>query len=161
MAKSALNSASFLNKEFSEIEGYILQRDAFNPKVSKVDVAWHLDHMLKTINVICKALEASNPNTFKSNFNLTRILIYAWGDFPRGIAKSPKVVLPPDIIVTEDLYKQIEIAKENIKAVQSLDTNTHFEHPYFSVLNKKQSMRFLKIHTRHHLKIVKSILRGQ
>ncbi|WP_420603846.1 DUF1569 domain-containing protein [Flagellimonas sp.] len=159
MAKSELNSTSFLNKEFSQIEAYILQRDSFNPKVSKVDVAWHLDHMLKTINVICKSLEASNPAAFKPNFSLTRTLIYAWGDFPRGVAKSPRVVLPPDNILTEDLYIQIEMAKENLQKIQDLDSKVHFEHPYFSVINKRQSIKFLKIHTRHHLKIVADIVK--
>ncbi|SNY94665.1 DUF1569 domain-containing protein [Flagellimonas pacifica] len=161
MAKSELNSASFLNKELSKIEAYILQRDSFNPKVSKVDVAWHLDHMLKTVIVICKALEASNPAAFKPNFNLTRSLIYIWGDFPRGVAKSPRVVLPPDNILTEDLHLQIETVKENLKKIQGLDSKAHFEHPYFSVINKRQSIKFLKIHTRHHLKIVADILKGR
>ncbi|WP_136466704.1 DUF1569 domain-containing protein [Flagellimonas onchidii] len=159
MAKNPSCYKSLLNDEFSETENYILQRDALNPKVSKVDVAWHLDHMLKTINVICKSLEASNPDEYKSNFNLTRTLIYAWGDFPRGVAKSPKVVRPPDVILTEDLHRQIEMAKENLKVLQGLEANVHFEHPYFSVLDKKKSIRFLKIHTRHHLKIVRDIVK--
>ncbi|MEX0313315.1 MAG: DUF1569 domain-containing protein [Allomuricauda sp.] len=157
--KNSESNPNFLDEQFSQIVDYIPHRDSINPKVSKVDVAWHLDHMLKTINVICKALEASNPDEYKSNFNLTRTLIYAWGDFPRGVAKSPKVVRPPDVILTEDLHRQIEMAKENLKVLQGLEANAHFEHPYFSVLDKKKSIRFLKIHTRHHLKIVRDIVK--
>nr|WP_299170965.1 DUF1569 domain-containing protein [uncultured Allomuricauda sp.] len=159
MAKNELYSASFLDEQFSQIEGFIPHRDSLNSKVSKVDVAWHLDHMLKTINVICKSLEVSNPEEYRSNFNFTRAVIYTLGDFPRGVAKSPRVVRPPDVIATEDLYRQLEMAKESLKAIQKLSTNAHFEHPYFNVLNKKQSIRFLKIHTGHHLKIVRDIVR--
>lgn len=159
--KNSESDPHFLDEQFSQIEDYIAQRDSLNPKVSKVDVAWHLDHMLKTINVICASLEASNPDEYQSNFNFTRAVIYVWGDFPRGVAKSPRVVRPPDVILTEDLYRQLEMAKENLKAIQTLDANAHFEHPYFSILDKKQSIRFLKIHTRHHLKIVRDIVKKQ
>ncbi|TMU55391.1 DUF1569 domain-containing protein [Flagellimonas algicola] len=159
MAKDKKSHLSFLDPEFSKIASYISHRDAINPKVSKVDVAWHLDHMLKTVIVICKSLEASKPEEYKSNFNFTRTVIYAWGDFPRGVAKSPRVVRPPDVILTEDLHLQIAAAKEGLKTIQELDENAHFDHPYFSKLNKKQSIRFLKIHTRHHLKIVRDIIK--
>ncbi|WP_422349295.1 DUF1569 domain-containing protein [Flagellimonas sp.] len=151
---------SFLDPEFSKITSYVSQRDALNPKVSKVDVAWHLDHILKTVIVVCKSLEVSKPEDYKSNFNLTRTIIYLWGDFPRGVAKAPRVVRPPDAIQTDDLHLQIATAKEGLKTIQGLDENAHFEHPYFSIINKKQSIRFLKIHTRHHLKIVRDIIKN-
>nr|WP_299387084.1 DUF1569 domain-containing protein [Allomuricauda sp.] len=151
---------SFLDAEFAKIASYIPHRDALSPKVSQVDVAWHLDHMLKTIIVICASLEASNPTEFKSNFSIIRTVIYTWGDFPRGVAKSPRVVRPPDVILTENLHQQIKTAKESLLNIQKLHANAHFEHPYFSIINKKQSLRFLKIHTRHHLKIVRDIIKN-
>ena len=159
MAKYNLSPTSLLDLEFSTIQDYISQSDVINLNVSKVSVAWHLDHILKTINVICKSLEASDPKAYKSNFNLTRVMIYAWGDFPRGIAKAPRVVRPPEVILTDDLHRQIDQAKKSLKAVESLDEKVHFEHPYFAILDKKRSMRFLKIHTGHHLKIVRDIVK--
>lgn len=160
MTKVKLSPFSFLDPEFSKIESYISHRDVLNPKVSKVDVAWHLDHMLKTVIVICKSLEASKPEEYKSNINFTRSIIYAWGDFPRGVAKSPRVVRPPDVILSKDIHLQIAAAKQGLKTIRDLDENAHFEHPYFSFINKKQSIRFLKIHTRHHLKIVRDIIKS-
>lgn len=47
----------FLKGELTEIEGYIAFRDSLNPAVSKVEVAWHLDHSLRTINEIHKAVK--------------------------------------------------------------------------------------------------------
>ncbi|MCL6267514.1 hypothetical protein [Flagellimonas myxillae] len=159
MSKVNLSSDSFLDSEFSKIQAAISHRDALSPKVSKVDVAWHLDHMLKTIIFICNALAKSNPAEYKSSFNLTRAIIYTFGGFPRGVAKSPRVVRPPDVILTEEIQQQIVTAKESLKTLKHLDENVHFNHPYFNILNKKQSIRFIKIHTGHHLKIVRDIIK--
>nr|WP_298996745.1 DUF1569 domain-containing protein [uncultured Allomuricauda sp.] len=159
LARNTENSSAFMDGQIGLLESYILERDRSKPKVSKADVAWHLDHSLKTINRICEALENSHPEKFKSNLNFTRILIFAWGDFPRGVAKAPKLVRPPEEIQTEDLYAQLEEAKENLKKIESLHENVHFEHPYFDVINKGQTKRFLKIHTGHHLKIIEDILK--
>lgn len=82
-------SHNFLNEEFEEIASYIPKRDSLNPKVSKVHVAWHLDHSLKTINKTSEAMEASNPNDYKTTFSLSRILVFTSGTIPRGVAESP------------------------------------------------------------------------
>lgn len=153
------NVSPLLERELAQIMAHIPNRDAHDPKVSQVDVAWHLDHMLKTINKIYEALEGSNPASFASNISISRFFVYAFGDFPRGYAKAPKIVLPPEIITTESLYQQLEEAKESLRKWESLNAKSHFKHPYFNVINKKQSLRFLQIHTRHHLKIVRDILR--
>ncbi|TXN38022.1 DinB family protein [Flagellimonas hymeniacidonis] len=161
MTENTESDNFFLKEELSKIESYISYRDKLNVKISKVDVAWHLDHILKTINKIYETLETSNPEAFKPNFNLSRTFVYAYGDFPRGFAKSPRIVLPPDVILTESLYSQIKEAKESIRKIQDLHPKAHFEHPYFSIIDKKQSIRFLTIHTRHHLKIIKDILKNK
>ena len=137
---------------------YIESRDISNPKVSKANVAWHIDHSLKTINRICEVLISSNPKEFKTNFSISRILIYARGDFPRGIAKAPKKVRPPEEILTENLYSQLDEARKNLKKIALLDKNAHFVHPYFKTINRNQSKKFLLIHTKHHLKIIRDIL---
>ncbi|MEM9078934.1 MAG: DUF1569 domain-containing protein [Bacteroidota bacterium] len=159
LERNTENSTTFMDDQVALLESYIVQRDAYNPKVSKADVAWHLDHSLKTINRICNTLEKSNPKEFKSNFNFARIFIFAWGDFPRGVAKAPRAVRPPEEIVTEDLYSQLEEVKANLKMIEDLSEDAHFEHPNFDVINKGQTKRFLKIHTGHHLKIIKDILK--
>ncbi len=159
LARNSESGPNFLDEQFSEIVDYIPERDQLDPKISKVDVAWHLDHSLKTINRICEALEASDPNKFKSNFSLSRVFVFAWGDFPRGVAESPKLVRPPKEIMTDNLYLQIEEARENLKKMELLDAKAHFRHPYFNVIDKGQTKRFLKIHTNHHLKIIRDILK--
>ena len=151
-------ATGFLDEQFAEMVDHIPQRDRLNPKVSQADVAWHLDHSLRSINKICEALKASDPDKFRPNFSLSRVFVFTSGIIPRGVAQSPKSVLPPEIISTDSLYLQLEEAKKNLKELQALDSKAHFKHPYFKVLNKGQTFRFLKIHTQHHLKIIRDIV---
>ena len=45
-----------------------------------------------------------------------------------------------------------------MKNWESLDKNTHFPHPFFGILNKKETENFLVLHTKHHLMIINDIL---
>mgnify|MGYP000070305931 CR=1 FL=1 len=144
--------------QLSEIETHIEVRDVKNIDVSKADIAWHLDHMLKTINRLTEALENSDPSAYKSSFNVPRIMSLTAGFIPRGRAESPQNVRPPEIILTDDILRQLLEVRKNIEKLQNLDDNANFNHPVFGMLNKSQTIRFLEVHTNHHLKIVADIL---
>jgi hypothetical protein len=148
-----------LSKEFSFIKDFIKFKERENLSVSKASVGWHLDHSLKVINSVCATLRVSNANDYKKEFNGLRILTFTLGFFPRGKAKSPKRVLPPAIIKKKDIENQLEEAIKNIASIQELQENQYFTHPLFKQLNKKQTVRFLKLHTNHHLKIIRDILK--
>jgi hypothetical protein len=145
--------------QLAEIETQIAFRDAKNTNVSKADVAWHLDHMLKTINRITEVLENSDPTIYESSFNITKTMSLTAGFIPRGRAQSPQSVRPPEIIITEDIFRQLLVARKNIEKLQNLDDNANFAHPIFGMLDKAQTIRFLEVHTEHHLKIIDDILR--
>lgn len=148
----------FLEKQFTQIEAYFEKRDAINPHVSQASVAWHLDHILKTINRIVEVLAVSNPEEYISRFNIKRIIVHTTGYIPRGVAQSPKSVRPPKNILLDSLRLQLQGARENMSKIQGLDKNAFFSHPVFNHLDRDQTRRFLKIHTNHHLKIIKDIL---
>ena len=147
-----------LDKEFSVIKEYIDHQGKKNLKISKANVGWHLDHSLKVINSVFEALENSNPDDYKKEFNGLRLFTFTLGFFPRGKAKSPKRVLPPEIILKEGIETQLEKAIWSFEIANSFDENQFFTHPLFKQLNKKQTLKFLRLHTNHHLKIVKDIV---
>ena len=147
-----------LNNLLSQIEATIPSKDRINNAVSTSDVGWQLDHSLKVINRVCGILQKTNPNKYKRNFNLIRSVLFTLNFFPRGKAKAPKIVMPPELITAEDLKNQLELARTNIKNIEPLDKHGFFIHHIFGTLSKSQTMRFLELHTRHHLKIVDDIL---
>ena len=79
--------------------------------------------------------------------------------FPRGKAKAPKHVKPPEVILKEDLVRQITLAKTNIETIASLNKNAFFKHPLFGDVNTPRIYRFLVLHTNHHLKIIEDVVK--
>ena len=149
-----------LSKYLVKIESLIPQLEEKNLKISQSTVGWQIDHSLKVINNVSKALQSSDPNLYKNNFKFLGKLFLTLGYFPRGKGKAPKHVKPPEIILEEDLIAQLEIAKASIKTLNNLDKNAFFKHPLFGNINTKRVNRFLEVHTNHHLKIIDDILKS-
>ena len=147
-----------LNSLIETLESKIEFFESTNQLISKSTVGWQIDHSLKVINAIIDTLKKSNPSNYKSNFNFKRIVVFAINSIPRGKANAPKTVRTNDEIFKQDLESQIEISKKLVTQLYTLQKNNNFLHPYFGILNLKQSIKFLKIHTHHHLKIINDIL---
>ena len=142
-----------------KLESYLDVKEKRNDKVSTSDVAWQIDHSLKVFNLVSETLLNSNPKDYKSRFNKWRLLLFTLGYFPRGRVKAPKFVRPPEVILIEDIESQLGLAYQNIEKIKSTHKHKHFKHFIFGVLNKKRTIRFLQLHTNHHLKIIRDILK--
>ena len=148
-----------LQNALNTIESYIQHSERINTNVSKVNVAWQLDHSLKVINSVVKNMQNSDPVLYKDNFSFLGKLLLKLKFFPRGKAKAPKYVMPSKTILIDDIKTQLAEARQNIKTIPNLDKNAFFKHPLFGNVNTSRVIRFLDAHTNHHLKIVKSILK--
>jgi hypothetical protein len=126
--------------------------------ISKSNVGWHIEHSLLTIIGVTKVVLRSNPKNYKWKFKLSRLLIFAFGKISRGKAKAPDVVVPKNEITENQLLSNIELTRKLILELKSISNNHYFEHPYLGKLKKKDTIRFLEIHTNHHLKIIDDIL---
>ena len=153
--------ANFMSGRLNEIERYFVFRDLSNEEVSTVDVAWQLDHTLKAINNITIALENSNPADYQINFNLSRTFVFTRGDFPRGVAQAPASVIPPAKISNQALLDQLKIARDKLPKMHDLDQNCSYNHDVFGLLNRDQTARLIEVHTDHHLKIIRDILKAE
>lgn len=141
-----------------DLENKIAHQNAFNEKVSKSNVAWHIDHSLKVILAVSEALKKSNPTEYQWKFNLKRQLVYTTRYIPRGVGKAPKSVQSFDEITQESIEQQLKKVEIALEELQQLDKNSHFQHPYFGSINLKPTLKFLKLHTQHHIKIMNDII---
>jgi paraquat-inducible protein B len=148
----------FLEEEFTHIENYISHFEKTNTKVSKKSVGWQLDHSLRILIGVPRVLEKSDALTYKKNINKTRTLVFMLNKIPRGKYSAAKKVVNTAPIQLAQLSKMLKMAKEEVKKTANLAPNANFDHPYFGQLNLKQTKKFLKIHTKHHLKIIEDIL---
>ena len=141
------------------LEKYIEHHDVSNSKISKANVGWHIDHSFKVINSVISTYQLSDSALYKDDFSLLGKVFFTLGFFPRGKAKAPKQVLPPEIITKEEIINQLEQSRMLIKTIPALDKNAFFKHPFFGNINKKRINRFLEMHTYHHVKIIHEILK--
>jgi hypothetical protein len=147
-------------KQLSELESYIPQLEKTNSKITHSNVGWQIDHSLRVIRGIAKQLEDSKPSEFKSTFSFTKFFIMTTKHIPRGKAKAPKAVQNENQITEESIREFLEKTKMQIAKIENLDKNSHFPHPIFKHMNKKEAIRFIGIHTEHHLKIIRDMLKG-
>jgi hypothetical protein len=145
-------------KQLSELESYIPQLEKTNSKITHSTVGWQIDHSLRVVFGVSTQLQISNPNEFKSTFSFMKFIVMTTKNIPRGKAKAPKSVRNENPITEESIRKLLEKTKEEVTKIEHLDKNSHFPHPYFGHMNKKEAIRFIEIHTEHHLKIIRDML---
>ncbi len=148
-----------LVNQINQLENYIPKADITNSSVSARGVDWHIDHILKVINVSLNVLKKSNEEDYKWSFNLYKSVFLTVGTFPRNRVRAPKVVNNKADILKGELEIQISEAKLNCNEIKDLPAKSNFKHPFFGVLTKKETIRFLEVHTNHHIKIIKRILK--
>lgn len=146
-----------LNKILTELESNISKQDTLNTDVSQSNVGWHIEHALLTINGVIKALEKSDPSNYKWSFRIPRLIVFTINKIPRQRAKSPKAVVPK-IYDEATLKAHVEKTKNKIQELNSISKDKYFDHPFFGNLKVNKTIKFLKIHTNHHLKIINDIL---
>ena len=146
-----------IEKHLDELYNYVEQEHQLNTTVSSVNVGWHIEHTSLVIIKITESVSKSNPQKYKWNFSLIRLLIFFINKFPRGKAKAPDIVKPNQIDKTNFTQLLIQ-TKDALQRLKQADPNQYFRHPIFGDLNKKNTFIMLDIHTRHHLQIVKDII---
>jgi hypothetical protein len=142
-----------------ELANYIADYNQSNKAISEVSVGWHLEHSLLVIKQITATVAQSEPKLYKSKFNVKRFFVFLTKTIPRGKAQAPKVVIPVDEITIETLQASLKNTYQAITYLKDCEEHQYFMHPFFGQLNKKQTIKFLAIHTEHHLKIIRDILK--
>jgi hypothetical protein len=137
----------------------IAHLEKVNNTISSSSVGWHIEHSLLVLINVTENIKQSIPEEFKPNFNFVRTIVFTLNKIPRGKGKAPKSVQPTTDISVEGLKHKIALAQEKINELYNLDKNKHFVHPFFGNIKLKGCIRFLCIHTAHHIKIIEDIIK--
>lgn len=150
-----------LEELIKELENKVPKQELINQMISTSSVGWHIEHTLLTVNLIIERLKNSNPKDYKWTLNFPRLYVFTIKKIPRGRAQSPASVEPRNNFNIETLENHIYLSKEKLKELRTLKSNNYFEHPFFGKLNLKTTMKFLEIHTNHHIDIINDIIKNK
>ncbi len=142
----------------SQLEEKISDHKRINDKISKASVGWHIEHSLLTLNQIIDALSKSDPAHYKHRFDVRRMMLMMLGKIPRGRIKAPKAVRPAEGYTAETLKQHVSVTRTKLKTLDHLTDGHYFKHPFLGDFKRKPAIKFMGLHTRHHLHIIKEIL---
>ncbi len=136
----------------------IPKADLCVPAVSKWSVGMHVHHCCLGMIGICQTLIASTPPPPRSRFSLIRALIFLSGRIPRGRGRSPDAAVPKQDISPAELLALLEETERKLNDVRQLDAGTWYKHFAFGVFDRDKTIKFIRIHNRHHLRIISDIM---
>jgi len=152
---------SRLKAKLDEVASYIEVRDSRNPEVSEATVAWHIDHIFLVVNQIYETLEQSEESNYKSEFNIKRAYVFTFNSMPRGTATAPESVRPKENVDIDTIQIHYDQALTTVEKFSDQTENKHINHPVLGTMNRDKTIKFLTIHTEHHLKIIRDILKDK
>lgn len=150
-----------LRNQLIELENRIKNQDILNPTVSKSSVGWHIEHSLLVMNLTIESIKKSNPDNYKWAFNFNRFMVFMTNKIPRGKVRAPKVVQPTEVFTEDSLKNHLEKVRNNYEKLSELSSNNYFQHPFMGHLNLKSTIRFMKVHTEHHINIIRDIIESK
>lgn len=148
-----------LNNLIHELESNIKNFETVNSTVSNASIGWHIDHCLIIFSRVLTALEKSNPDDYRPKFNWKRSLVFMTNTISRGKIKAPSVAIPEEVCTEKSLLEHLEKVRGKLTLLDTLPKNSFFPHPFLDDLNVKQTKKFLVLHTTHHVKIIRDILK--
>ena len=148
-----------INNLLNELEAQITNYSKLNQTISEGNVGWHIVHSCLVINSVCGAVLKSDASKFIKKFSIKAFLVLLLNSFPRGKAKAPSFTVPSEELSPASILQSIQDARKSLEALSKAGKNQYFTHPIFGDLNTADTFKFLAVHTNHHLKIIKDIVK--
>ncbi len=138
-----------------------------NTGISNWTAAHHLYHVALSDGRMCKAIQAicSGHEMASEEPGLNDIgrKILTAEDMMRGRGKAPGIVVPPEEISRPDLEKTLVRCRSKYVEIEALLPSLPAQtggipHPFMGVLGATQWLRLARIHSRHHLAIMRELV---
>ena len=154
----AMDKMTSVLQTLDELNKYIPRFSVNNEKVSKWAVGMQIEHCLIGTRGICNAIVNSKPYTGKIKKGLLRRIIFLTGIIPRGRGNTPAAGIPNEETTELELRELLTEAKLSAQKAAESDEDCWWEHYMFGVFKRDEALQFVKIHNKHHLKIISDIL---
>ncbi|HET6348347.1 MAG TPA: DinB family protein [Candidatus Krumholzibacteria bacterium] len=144
-----------------ELRHMLAHAEASAPGVSQWSVGMHVHHCALTMILIGKGLAASTPPAPPSRSSLAKTAVFTSGRIPRGRAKNNERSQPSASVPRAEMLALLEESAREIESATGLAAGTWITHPVFGPLQRDDALKFVRIHNRHHLRIVADILKSR
>ena len=126
-------------------------------EVSKATVGWHIAHSYLVIIKSCENLLSNTNRPSKNRKWLQQEVFFLLRKIPRNKIEAPDFVIPFDDSEKEiqRLYEQAMSLLLQIKQ----NKDGYLSHPFLGPIKPKRVPLFLRIHTAHHLQIIREIIK--
>jgi hypothetical protein len=142
----------------ADLRSVVPQASVVVPTVSKWSAGMHVQHVCLAMIGVCQFLVASEPPPPPSGFSLVTSAIFLTGRIPRGRGKSPDQAIPSEGVSRQELETLLAESERRIEEARQVSADHWFRHFAFGVLDRDRTLKFIGIHNRHHLRIVRDIL---
>lgn len=135
---------------------------ARNERISAWCIAEQLDHVIRVSASVVDVLADPNAEPRPGGINILGRLVLKFGWIPRGLGKSPRRLrgAPATGAELDAKLAQLERSFDALPFDKLRASHVPIvPHPRFRALDAPQALRFLVVHTQHHLKIIDDIVR--
>ncbi len=149
-----------MNSGLEELRRFVPDAATVVPDVSKWSVGMHIQHCGLAMSVVCPSLVAAQAPAPRSRFNPVRSVIFLTGRIPRGRGKSPAQAVPTEGVQAGELEPLLDECEVWLERVRGVPADHWYEHFAFGILDRDRTLKFIRIHNGHHLRIIQDILRA-
>lgn len=151
-----------LERELDELDAWAGRPDVSAPAVSGWSIHRQVEHSAIAVREILGVVHQllAGGGEMGGRVGPTGALILLTGWIPRGKAQAPEVVMPAETPDVGAIRAAITEARRLAATAAPAPGGRRFLHPALGPMNARQWLRFARIHTRHHLKIVRDIAKA-
>lgn len=137
------------------------------PHVSGWSPAQHLHHVAdinrRVLDQLLSDRASASDDTEAGRLNLAGYVLLTLGRLPRGRGQSPRAFRPPDTVDPDALKERVRANRAQLdQLADRLDTLQQVDwrapHPVLGDLDPSEWLRFARIHTGHHHRIIRDIM---
>lgn len=92
---------------------------------------------------------------------MIRAYVFTFNQLPRGKVTAPESVRPKENVDINTIKEHYNQALTTAEKLSDLPEKKHLNHPALGTMNRDKTIKFLTIHTEHHLKIIRDILKDK